>query len=203
MKQGIDKAYAALGSPCALLCFVALLLLLPQVYAQQPDSGVRSTVSLDRGYLHTVWTLDDGLPQNSVNDIIQTRDGYLWLATFGGLVRFDGLTFTLFDVANAEGLASNRMKKLYEDRSGALWISHQRGEITRYQDGVFTPYLDVFPAGGPFVEDGEGRFWSFTLDRAARFSESEPCTAFFSISVPQSPRIVPGSAWLESVDPIS
>ena len=171
MKHGIDKASAALDSPCALLCFVALFLLVPQAYARQGASGVRGTVPLDRLYHHTVWTLEDGLPQNSVNDIIQTRDGYLWLATFGGLVRFDGLTFTVFDVANAEGLASNRMMKLYEDRSGALWIGHQRGEITRYQDGVFTPYSDVFPAWAEaFVEDGEGRFWSFTWDRAARFT---------------------------------
>ena len=37
------------------------------------------------------WTTENGLPQNSVNDILQTHDGYLWLATFGGLVRFDGI----------------------------------------------------------------------------------------------------------------
>ena len=43
------------------------------------------------------WTTENGLPQNSVNDILQTRDGYLWLATFGGLVRFDGVRFVIFD----------------------------------------------------------------------------------------------------------
>ena len=155
MTHGMDKAYAAICSPYAWVCFVALLLLVPQAFARQPASGVRGTVPLDHSYLHTVWTTEDGLPQNSINDIIQTRDGYLWLATFGGLVRFDGMTFTVFDVANAEGLASNRMVRLYEDRSGALWISHQRGEITRYQDGVFTSYPDVFPAWAwAFVEDG-------------------------------------------------
>ena len=40
------------------------------------------------------WTTESGLPQNSVNDILRTRDGYLWLATHGGLVRFDGVRFT-------------------------------------------------------------------------------------------------------------
>lgn len=43
------------------------------------------------------WNTENGLPQNSVNDILQTRDGYLWLATFGGLVRFDGIRFVIFD----------------------------------------------------------------------------------------------------------
>ena len=43
------------------------------------------------------WTTENGLPQNSVRDIVQTRDGYLWLATEGGLVRFDGARFVVFD----------------------------------------------------------------------------------------------------------
>ncbi len=92
MTHGMDKACAALCSPCAWVCFLAMLLLVPHAYARQVASGVRSTVSLDRSYHHTVWTTEDGLPQNSINAIVQTRDGYLWLATFGGLVRFDGIT---------------------------------------------------------------------------------------------------------------
>ncbi len=143
MTPGIDKAYAALCWPCAWVCLLAVLLLVPQAYARQGASGVRGTTPLDRSYLHTVWTTEDGLPQNSINDIVQTRDGYLWLTTFGGLVRFDGITFRVFDMAHAEGLASNRLMRLYEDRSGALWMSHERGEITRYQDGFFTSYPDV------------------------------------------------------------
>jgi ligand-binding sensor domain-containing protein len=46
-------------------------------------------------YLHTVWTTEHGLPQNSVTAITQTPDGYLWLGTFGGLARFDGVKFTV------------------------------------------------------------------------------------------------------------
>jgi len=47
------------------------------------------------------WTADNGLPQNSVRDIVQTRDGYLWLTTFDGLVRFDGVRFTVFNKSNS------------------------------------------------------------------------------------------------------
>jgi len=59
--------------------------------------------------LQTVWTTEDGLPQNSVNAILQSRDGYLWLATFGGLARFDGVRFTIFNSGNTPGLLSNRI----------------------------------------------------------------------------------------------
>jgi hypothetical protein len=48
-------------------------------------------------FLHTTWNTADGLPQNSINAILQSRDGYLWLGTFGGLVRFDGVAFTVFN----------------------------------------------------------------------------------------------------------
>jgi ligand-binding sensor domain-containing protein len=50
-------------------------------------------------YVHDVWTTNDGLPQDSINAIAQTPDGYLWLATQEGLARFDGMTFTTFDAA--------------------------------------------------------------------------------------------------------
>jgi ligand-binding sensor domain-containing protein len=52
------------------------------------------------------WTADNGLPQNSVRDIVQTRDGYLWLATLDGLVRFDGVRFTVFNKSNSPGISA-------------------------------------------------------------------------------------------------
>ena len=54
-------------------------------------------------YRFDKWSTDEGLPQNTVSAILQTRDGYLWLATAGGLVRFDGLRFTVFDKGNTKG----------------------------------------------------------------------------------------------------
>ena len=78
-------------------------------------------------FLQTVWTTEDGLPQNSVNDIIQGRDGYLWLATFGGLARFDGVRFKIFNSGNTPGLLSNRILSLHEDRDGTIWLTSQNG----------------------------------------------------------------------------
>ena len=87
-------------------------------------------------YRFDYWTTDNGLPQNSVYSIIQTRDGYLWFTTLDGLVRYDGVRFTVFDQSNSPGLTSNRMRSLYEDRSGTLWIGTEGG-LASYRDGVF------------------------------------------------------------------
>ena len=80
------------------------------------------------------WRVEDGLPHNSVNAILQTRDGYLWLATNDGLARFDGVQFTVFGLR--EGLPSLRVLTLLEDRAGALWIGTSQG-LCRLRNGTF------------------------------------------------------------------
>src|SRR5215813_12874770 len=83
------------------------------------------------------WTADNGLPQNTIRDIVQTRDGYLWLTTFDGLVRFDGVRFTVFDQGNTPGLRSNRFTALYEDRDGTLYAGTEDQGLAVYRNGVF------------------------------------------------------------------
>jgi ligand-binding sensor domain-containing protein len=84
------------------------------------------------------WTTDSGLPQVSVNSILQTRDGFLWLTTYGGLVRYDGLRFQVFNTGNTKGLRTSRLIGLFEDREGNLWITTEGQGLTRYKDGDFT-----------------------------------------------------------------
>lgn len=86
------------------------------------------------------WTTDHGLPQNTIPAITQTRDGYLWVGTYNGLARFDGVRFTVFDKSNTKAFSNNRVSDLYEDSSGALWIGIVQGGVLRYQNGVFTPF---------------------------------------------------------------
>ncbi len=90
-------------------------------------------------YEATTWNTADGLPQNSVHDVVQTRDGYLWLATSGGLVRFDGIDFEVFDLARKSNPGSNRIRALLEDNEGTLWIGTEDGPgLARLRDGKFT-----------------------------------------------------------------
>jgi len=100
-------------------------------------------------YLVDSWQTERGLPQNTVKAILQTRDGYLWVGTYDGLARFDGVQFTVFTVANAPGLGSSDITRLCEDREGRLWIGTVREGLACYQNGEFTP--------GPGNEVGKAR----------------------------------------------
>ena len=91
-------------------------------------------------YHFDVWTTDNGLPQNSVSSILQTSDGYLWFTTFGGLVRYDGVRFTVFGAGDIKGLKSTRFSRVFGDRSGNLWITTEYGGLIRYKDGTFSSY---------------------------------------------------------------
>ena len=83
----------------------------------------------DRDYLIRSWETSDGLPDSSVTAMVQTADGYLWFGTFGGLVRFDGVKFTVFDPSNTPQLASPGIVNLHLDTAGRLWASTVRGLV--------------------------------------------------------------------------
>ncbi len=95
---------------------------------------------LARPYRVDTWTSDDGLPQNTVLCLRQTRDGYLWIGTISGLVRFDGIHFKVFDRELSTAKSSNvRCLQLVEDSAGALWI-RTPDALVCYQDGAFQHY---------------------------------------------------------------
>ncbi len=89
------------------------------------------------GYFTRVWGTEDGLPNDAVTAVVQAHDGYLWLATYDGLVRFDGVTFTRFDSSTTPEMHSTRVTSLFEDAKGNLWIGYETGELIRYSDGHF------------------------------------------------------------------
>jgi signal transduction histidine kinase/ligand-binding sensor domain-containing protein len=91
----------------------------------------------DKNYLVKTYQSEDGLPQNSINSIQQTPDGYLWFATFNGVVRFDGMRFTVFNPGNTPELPSERIVRLDQDLDGGLWITSENRELTRFHEGRF------------------------------------------------------------------
>jgi len=125
-------------------------------------------------YVATVWTTEQGLPQNSVNALLQDHDGYLWIATFGGLVRFDGERFRVVDSTDLPGLRSVRIISLYETHSGELWIGTAGAGLSRLVRGVATTYTerDGLPSG--FINsirgDAEGNVWINTSGGLAHFA---------------------------------
>ncbi|HYC59985.1 MAG TPA: two-component regulator propeller domain-containing protein [Thermoanaerobaculia bacterium] len=87
-------------------------------------------------YVHRAWTVQNGLPQNTVQALAQTPDGYLWFGTEEGVVRFDGLRFTTFNPSNSPKLLSENIGALVVDDGGGLWVGGRRG-VNIYRDGVF------------------------------------------------------------------
>lgn len=108
------------------------------------------------------FTTDEGLPQNSVHAVLQTRDGFLWAATEGGVVRFDGVRFATYGTANEPAFTSNDSCCLAQTADGALWIGTSDG-LVRWAGGHFDhvgtgPVLDeaAEPAGGLMVLTPDG-----------------------------------------------
>ncbi|HYR27813.1 MAG TPA: two-component regulator propeller domain-containing protein, partial [Thermoanaerobaculia bacterium] len=88
----------------------------------------------------SVWTSDAGLPQNTVDAIVQTRDGYLWLGTEEGLVRFDGVRFVAFDRQTSPALRSAFVSSLFEAPDGVLWIGTYGGGLARMRNGTIEAF---------------------------------------------------------------
>ena len=107
------------------------------------------------------WNTADGLSQSSVIALVQTHDGYLWLGTLNGLVRFDGSTFTRFNVNNVPDLPNNKVVFLFEDSATNLWVGTDNGGLCVVKNGVVQK-MDSGLAGGRVIfatEDEAGTVW--------------------------------------------
>ena len=86
-------------------------------------------------YARSSWKLEDGLPNSVVRGILQTADGYIWVATYEGLARFNGDTFTRFDKKNLPALRRDTVLALMKSRDGTLWMGSNGGGAGSLRDG--------------------------------------------------------------------
>ncbi|WP_372015084.1 diguanylate cyclase [Pseudoxanthomonas sp. 10H] len=117
-----------------------------------------------RDYAIDAWTTRNGLPHNSLRDIAQTREGYLWLATWEGVVRYNGVAFTVFDRGSEPGLRDNGIGALYTDPRGRLWLSDSRGNLGWLDPGgrwTFAGRTPQWPQAlvHDMAMDARGRLW--------------------------------------------
>jgi len=116
-------------------------------------------------YGHDVWG------EGSIQAIVQGRDGYIWLGTQQGLMRFDGLRFTVWDRQSVPLMHSNSVLALCEDREGGMWLGMESGGALRLKDGRFTALTarDGLPAERVTCafEDDHGGLWLGTADAGA------------------------------------
>lgn len=105
--------------------------------AQQAILAQTDQIPTSRAYLLQTWQRDDGLPHNTVSAIAQTPDGYLWVGTYEGLTRFDGVHFQFYPSKTTPGLDSDFIECLTANPDGSLWIGLERGGVSSWRDGEF------------------------------------------------------------------
>ena len=114
-------------------------------------------------YVVSGWEIKGSLPLNEIRVVVQSRDGFLWLAVSGGLVRFDGYSLKLFNKVNTSVLPGNPIDCLFEDHTGRLWIGSNTGEIVFMEHGQFkrVGMSSTWPIASiaNIVEGGDGTIW--------------------------------------------
>jgi signal transduction histidine kinase len=140
-------------------------------------------------YGYEIWTVDNGMPENEIRGITQTPDGYLWIATFNGLARLDGVHLTIFN-RETPGLLSNQFGSMQQGRGGDLWLHSVDRGLVRYHDGRFRAYgrQDGIPADivNGVTGSDDGDVWVLSGGRVARWEEA---TAHFVDVAPDAPRL--------------
>lgn len=160
--QGASQGRMRSRSPCqwhAWLCLLLLCVLLPAGHAVAQDKPLSA-------YFRETWTTRQGLPHNQVNSIAQSPDGYLWLGTWEGLVRYNGLEFRVFDRSNTPALKDNGVRSVRATADGAVVIGTSRGGVSVMRGDSWRTWLmkdglsqeEIMDA----LIDKQGRLWVAT-----------------------------------------
>lgn len=159
-------AHEAMARTRRFLLFVACLGFASSASSLDPHRLVTQ-------YVHQTWGVEDGLPESTAQAMLQSRDGYLWIATQEGLARFDGVRFEVFDKKKTPEIRESFFTSLAEEPSGALWAGGFGGAV-RYAAGSFRAFTsrNGLPADDvrALAIDRGGRVWAGTRAGLARLS---------------------------------
>ena len=128
------------------------------------DSTASETAPPDAlAYSRRVWRSADGLPEDFAQSLAQTQDGYLWIGTSGGLARFDGVSFVVFNRENTPAFLDDSVYSLLVAKDGTLWAGTEGGGLVRYKDGRFRAFGAAEGLTNGFVrviyEDRNSQLW--------------------------------------------
>jgi signal transduction histidine kinase/ligand-binding sensor domain-containing protein len=186
------KPVAAAWNPLERRLVGALLLAAAAAF-----SGATAARALDpatplANLAHQSWTTENGLPQNTVQALAQTRDGFLWLGVESGLVRFDGISFQDFDASFTPALQGSDVRCLLAAGDGALWIGSSAG-LVRWKEGVATVFTtrDGVPDAAilaiRLLADGRIALWTglgAAVQTGNRFAAVENLAVFPRLQLP-------------------
>ena len=143
-------------APQTILVFLLVALFCPRVAALDSSRKISQ-------YGHNMWRIQDGYLPAPPEAIAQTADGYLWVGTAAGLVRFDGVRFVPWTSPKGEKLPSGQIHSLLGTSDGSLWIGTARG-LARWKDGILTTYKNLTTSVWAIVEDHDGDIWIVRWD---------------------------------------
>jgi ligand-binding sensor domain-containing protein/signal transduction histidine kinase len=152
----------------AISLFCALV---PAMFASNARSDVSSL-----NYTRRVWQVQNGLPEDVVQAFAQTPDRFLWIGTTAGLVRFDGVSFTVYDHRNTRELGESNIFCLLATRDGSLWIGTDGGGLVLYRNGIFRLFSSTEGLTDGFIrtifQDHAGTIWIGTDGGLFRYAGS-------------------------------
>lgn len=139
--------------PRALILACTLLVCCSSAYALNPSIEVSQ-------YSHTSWKIRDGFTKGAIISIAQTTDGYLWLGTEFGLLRYDGIRNVPWQPPSGQQLPSMTIMSLLAARDGSLWVGTSKG-LAKWKDGKLTEYAELAEKYiFKIIEDREGTIWA-------------------------------------------
>jgi len=152
----LQPGYSRMTARSVCFAFLLTWLVVAPAAALNPDRRITR-------YILDAYGLERGLPQNTVNSVIQTRDGYLWVGTQEGLARFDGVNFELFTTKNTPVFTSNFIQVLFQDREERLWVGTNGGGVYLKDRKGWRRYDQKQGLGSSvvmaFCQDHQGRIW--------------------------------------------
>jgi len=164
--------------------FIGIYVLLP--YA--PACALPPDLKLAQFY-HTAWSAKEGAP-TGIQSLAQTTDGYLWMGTFAGLFRFDGVHFERIDTVHNQPLPSTNVYTVWAPASGGLWVGYAFGGASFISNGRITNYgeREGLPGGTvqAFAQDGIGTVWMATTRGLKRFDGSRWIDVSTAVGLPNT-----------------
>jgi signal transduction histidine kinase/ligand-binding sensor domain-containing protein len=150
------------------MIFLLIFVLLPASGARALEPTRRLTQAL-----HRIWQVQQGLPDPTIYCLRQFSDGYLWMGTQTGLVRFDGVRFSSIDHAGEVSLSNLWIRDIAEDRKHELWLATVGAGIVHLHDGTATRYGMAEGLPSLTVQqicfDDQGSLWALTAGGVAEW----------------------------------
>lgn len=152
---------------------VCVMILIFTIYMMRPDIVFAENHSSLQDWIIYEYNETNGLPTGEANTVLQTQDGYVWIGSYGGLIRYDGTTFRNY--SNERMILSSSIRCLFEDSRGRLWIGTNDRGVYLYENNGFTHYgyedEKEFLSVRSFAEDHNGTIYVGTTSGLARIEE--------------------------------